>query len=74
MRIKLDPEELPVKVRARRYPAPQRAVLKAYIAKMVELGIFIPNPHVDGQAAPLMIPETVSNAVDLSPLTLAGVK
>lgn len=79
MRIKLDPDKRPVKVKARRYPAPQRAFLKAYTAKLVELGIFVPNPHVEWQAAPLLFPKSGSKAtfrcaIDLRPVNTAMIK
>lgn len=79
MRIKVDPQKWPVKVKARRYPAPQRAFFKAYIAKLVDLGIFIPNPHADWQVTPFLVPKVGSKAmfrcaIDLRPVNAATIK
>lgn len=56
MKINLDLQRRSVKFKARPYPAPQRTLLKAYISKLVELGIFIPNAQAERQAAPLLVP------------------
>lgn len=59
----MDSQKWPVKVKARRYPALQKNFLKAYIAKLVELEILIPNPQAEWQAAPLLVPKHGSQAM-----------
>ena len=68
-----------MKVKARRYPAKQRAFLNKYVDRLVEFGFFIPNPDADWQAAPLLVPKRNSKAdfrlaIDLRPFNSATIR
>lgn len=79
MRPELDPRKRPVKVKARRYPAQQRAFLSRYVDQLVSMGFLIPIPDAEWQAAPLLVPKPKSKAqfrlaVDLRPVNAANIK
>eukprot|EP00171_Calliarthron_tuberculosum_P022868 IDg22868t1 len=54
MRIRVQADAVPIKVKARRYGANQRKFLKAYIDEMVQMGFLVPNKNVEWQCAPLL--------------------
>ena len=79
MRVELDPQKRPVKVKPRRYPPAQRQFLTKYINKLVEMDFLFSNPDADWQAAPLCVPKPGSQskfrlAIDLRPVNAATIK
>ena len=79
MRVETVPGKKPVRVKARRYPAAQRAFLNKYVDKLVAMNFFKPNPDAQWQAAPLLVPKKGSKArfrlaIDLRPVNAATVK
>lgn len=79
MRVQLLPHKRPVKVKARRYPAKQRAFLNAYVKQLVGMKFLILNPEAAWQAAPVLVPKARSKAkfrmaIDLRPVNAATVK
>lgn len=77
MKIEVDPNKRPVKVKVRRYPPEQRLFLDKYINRLVELGFLVPNPNATWQAAPHLVPKDSKamfrTTIDLRPLNSATV-
>lgn len=79
MKIELQANKRPVKAKARRYPAKQRAFLNKYVDQLVSMGFLIPNANATWQAAPLLVPKPNSKAqfrlaINLQPVNAATVK
>ena len=79
--MKIEPEKdaRPVRVKARRYSADERAWMELYVKKLVEMGFLIPNPNATWQAALIFVPEKNFKskyrlAIDLQPVNAATIK
>lgn len=75
MKIDLMEEKRPVKVKVRRYPPDQRAFLDEYFAQLVQFGFVVPDPTVEWQAAPHLVPKPSKSkyrvTIDLRPVNAA---
>lgn len=79
MRVETVPGKNPVRFKARKHPAAQRAFLNKYAYKLFQMDFFQPNPDTKWQAAPLLVPKKKPKAkfrlaVDLRPVNAATVK
>ena len=79
MKIQLKEGLNPVRVKARRYSADERARLEKYVEKLVEMNFIVPNPDAAWQAAPFLVPKKNSNAkyrlaIDLRHVNAATIK
>ena len=78
MRIRLQKDAKPIKVKVRRYSQEQRRFLDDYIAKLLDMGFIREAKTADWQAAPLLVPKA-SRArfrltLDLRPVNSATIK
>ena len=55
VKLELRKDARPVRVKARRYSADERAWMELYVKKLVEMGFLIPNPNTTWKAAPLLV-------------------
>ena len=79
MKIQLKEGLKPVRVKARRYSADERAWLENYVDKLVEMNFIVPNPDAAWQAAPILVPKKNSKAkyrlaIDPRPVNAATIK
>lgn len=79
MEIRLLPNQRPIRVKARRYTAEQRAFLDQYVDALRKMGFVKDMPTATWQAAPLLVPKRDSKApfrmaVDLRPVNSATEK
>lgn len=79
MRIRLKPDQTPIRVKARRYSAEQRAFMEQYADKLLEMDFAFIMPTASWQAAPLIVVKPGSRskyrmAIDLRPVNAATVK
>ena len=79
MRVRLKPNETPIRVKARRYSPDQRAFLDKYLKKLLELDFCEEMPTASWHAAPLLVLKNNSKskyrlAIDLRPVNAATTK
>lgn len=79
MRVRLQPESKPVRVKARRYSPEQRSFMEKYGDKLLEMDFALVMPTASWQAAPLILPKPGSKykyrlAIDLRPVNASTVK
>ena len=79
MRVRLNPDVRPVRVKARRYSPDQRMFSDKYIDTLRAMNFVMDMPTATWQAAPLLVPKPGSRAkyrmaVDLRPVNAATVK
>ena len=79
MRVRLEPNRRPVRVKARRYSPEQRRFMEKYAEKLLDMDFVMIMPTATWQAAPLIVPKPGSKAkfrmaIDLRPVNSATVK
>ena len=57
LRIDLEPEAKPIKVRLRNYSEAQRSFLKQFVSHLIEYGMAYANPTAKWASAPLLVPK-----------------
>lgn len=79
MRVPLQPNRKPVRVKARRYSPEQIELMEKYAKELLDMGFAMLMPIAAWQAAPLILPKQGSKAksrmaIDLRPVNAATVK